>query len=336
MTLGNHTLEEYYTNKNILVTGGKGFIGSHLADKLIQFGADITILDSDRECSGSNDHNIENIKHDVEFISGDVVDIEDVEKAMRDKDAVFHTAAQVSRVKSQENPVEDTKTNCEGTLNILEAAKALPKDPRVVFTSSRAVYGSPDKIPVPETAPINPVDIYAANKAAAESYCKIYNSMGDVSCTIARLTNVFGPRAQISNTNYGVLNLFVRYAVQNEEVTVYKPGTMKRDVIYVKDVVSGLLTLGSSPETEGEIFNLGSGEVYSIKEIAEEIVGTAESGQVVMTGWPSEWEKMEVGNFASDNSKITEVTGWTPSYTFQQGLKETVSFYQDNIDIYLE
>lgn len=334
MTLNRPTLEDFYSDKNVLVTGGKGFIGSHIAEELIKLGAQVVIIDSDRECSGANDYNINTINESVRIINGDIVNKEDVKKAVVNKDLIFHTAAQVSRVKAQSNPIEDTEINCEGTLNILEAAKDIPKSPKIVFTSSRAVYGSPDKIPVPESVHPDPMDIYGANKAAAEFYCNVYDKTSDLSCTIARLTNVYGPRAQIDNPNYGVLNLFVRYAIQDEELTVYEPGTMKRDVIYVKDVVYGLLSLGEHPDTGGEIFNIGSSEVFSIEEIALKIVGIAGSGRVVSTDWPSEWEKMKIGDFASDNSKISEVTGWSPSYTFDRGIRNTIEFYKENLDKY--
>lgn len=321
-------------DKQILITGGKGFIGSHLAERLTCDGADITIFDIDQNRSGANDANVRSFIDDITVINGDVRDEKAVRDAVAGKDVVFHLAAQVSRVASNERPQLDGQINALGTLNVLEAAADEPSTDRVVFTSSRAVYGSPSWIPVPETANIDPLDVYGIHKATAERYCSLYNG-DDLSTVVARLANVYGPRAQVHDTNYGVLNVFVRRAIEGDELTVFEPGTMQRDCVYVDDTVDALIELAGQSGVEGEIFNVGTGRGHSILEIAKTIVDIAGTGEVSLVEWPSNWEEMKVGDFIADVEKIHAETGWETTTDLRSGLERSVEFYKANLDAYI-
>jgi nucleoside-diphosphate-sugar epimerase len=317
---------------NILITGGKGFIGSHLADELVSRGANVTILDCHREHSGANDANIEDLGGSVTFLEESVEDATAVEEAVRGQDLIFHLAAQVSRVESNKNPQSDVQTNCIGTLNVLKAVQNSENSPRVVFTSSRAVYGISQENPISEDHETEPLDIYGANKLAAEKYCKIYNREG-VETVIARLANVYGPRAQVHDTNYGVINVFARRAIEDETLTVFEPGTMKRDCVFVTDAVEVLIALGTHGE-RGEVYNVGTGQGHTILEIAEYLVDISGSGDVELVPWPDDWEGLKVGDFIADNSKLTEDLNWQPKTDLETGLEKTVQFYESNLEAY--
>ena len=322
-----------FDGQKVLITGGKGFIGSHLAEKLLNLGAYVTILDAGRQNSGSNDANIADIRDSIEFIHGDLRAYETVLKALRGQDVVFHTAAQVSRIESIKRPIEDIEINCVGTMNVLLAAKEATDTPRVVFTSSRAVYGTPTEVPVTEASDVKPVDVYGTNKLAAELYCEIYDGDG-LSSVVARPTNVYGPRAQVHDTSYGVINAFVRKAIEDEVLTVFEPGTMTRDCIYVSDAVNALLQLGFEGDVSGEVYNVGIGKGYTIMEIAETIVDIAGSGEVELVKWPDDWTGLEIGDFVCDNSKAKRELDWEPSVSLSEGLERTIDFYEENLEKY--
>lgn len=322
------------SGETILITGGKGFIGSHLAEQLSRAGADVTIFDISQGRGGANEANIRPFADDIAVIEDDIRDAEAVRDAVTGKDVVFHLAAQVSRVASNERPQLDGEVNALGTLNVLDAASDEPSTRRVVFTSSRAVYGSPSQVPVPETADIAPLDVYGIHKSTAEQYCSLYNG-DNLSTVVARLANVYGPRAQVHDTNYGVLNVFVRRAIEGDELTVFEPGTMQRDCVYVGDTVDALMKLADQNGVDHEIFNVGTGQGHSILEIAETIVDIAGTGEVSLVEWPSDWEGMKVGDFIADVEKLNTETGWKATTDLRTGLKRSVEFYESNLDAYV-
>lgn len=322
------------SGKEILITGGKGFIGSHLAERLLCDGVDVTIFDIGQDRSGANDANIQPFADDIKMINGDIRDEGAVRDAVSGKDVVFHLAAQVSRVASNESPHLDAEINALGTMNVLEAARNEPSTERVVFTSSRAVYGSQSRVPVPETVNINPLDAYGIHKATAERYCSLYDG-DDLSTVVARLANVYGPRAQVHDTNYGVLNVFVRRAIEDGELTVFEPGTMQRDCVYVDDTVNALIELAGRSGVEGEIFNVGTGQGHSILEIAQTIVDIAGNGEVSLVEWPSDWDGLKVGDFVADVEKIHTETEWTATTDLVGGLERSIEFYETNLDAYV-
>jgi UDP-glucose 4-epimerase len=322
-----------FDGKEAVVTGGLGFVGSNLTRRLVHEGASVTVLDARLDAYGSNEYNLEGVRQDVDVVELDVRDGDSVREHVAETDYVFHLAAQLSRPISMNEPVTDLQINCEGTLNVLDAAAAGDDPPKVLFTSSQAVYGRPNSLPLTEQTPPNPLDMYGAHKLAGENYTKIYRQSHGVDTTVVRLTNVYGPRAQLHNPNYGVIQRFIRRALTDDTLTVFEPGTMLRDFVFIEDVVEGLLSAITTDERS--LYLVSSGESTSILELAERIVETADSGRVELTEWPEDWDSIKVGDIRTDPSQLSRDTGWEPTTGLEDGLPETLSFYEENREEYL-
>lgn len=323
-------------DSKIIITGGLGFIGSNLVESLTETGAEIHIIDSELQEYGANLFNIKNIKSKVYTHGIDVRNSESIDSLFSKvkPDTVFHLAAQLSRPKSIKDPSLDIDINCQGTVNVLDSIKDHCPNASVVFTSSQAVYGVPESLPLTEQSETKPIDIYGANKLAAEKYCFVYQQVHDIDINVVRLTNVYGPRAQLDNPNYGVINKFIRKALEDEELTVYEPGTMLRDFIYIEDVVDALLTVNAQARS-GKLFLIGTGDSTSIGELAETIVKVAGSGTVTMTEWPDDWEGIRIGDISVNTEKIISETEWEPQTDIQSGIKTTISYYQQYLEKYV-
>ncbi|MXR19073.1 NAD-dependent epimerase/dehydratase family protein [Halobacterium bonnevillei] len=324
-----------WENTNVLITGGLGFIGSTLAHDLAELDASVTLLDAKLEDYGANPANVDTIRDNVTIVEADLRDVKDVAPYVTQSDVVFHLAAQLSRTVSNENPATDAEINCQGFLNVLSVAKSATDSPRIVFTSSQAVVGRPASLPFDETTQAAPLDVYGANKRAGELYCNLYYESHGVPTVAVRLTNVYGPRAQLSNPNYGVINNFIAAALRDETLTVFEPGTMKRDFVYVRDITRGLRCLGFEQRAVGERYTLGTGDATTIYDLAEAIVDTAGSGSVKLVPWPDDWESIQVGDLRSDPSKMCDHFDWEPETDLTEGLVETIDYYRDNLEAYL-
>jgi UDP-glucose 4-epimerase len=325
-----------WNNKRVLITGGLGFIGSTLTHTLVDAGANVTIFDARLSEYGSNPTNIREIRDEVQVVEGDVREAKAVATLVQSSDVVFHLAAQLSRTVSNEQPDVDAGINCIGLLNVLSAASSCEDPPRVVFTSSQAVVGRPPTLPLDESTRAAPRDIYGVNKRAGELYCDVYTDTHDVPTVVSRLTNVYGPRAQLSNPNYGVIHNFIASALKDETLTVFEPGTMQRDFIHVDDVVTGLLELGRADSAIGERYILGTGRPTTIKWLAETIVDIAGSGAVELVPWPDEWDSIRVGDLYADPSSMKEQFGWEATTYLENGLRGTIEFYREYSTDYLK
>lgn len=318
----------------VLITGGLGFIGSNLAHRLVNLGAEVKIYDALLEGYGANWANIKEIKDKVEVIIGDVRDYKKLKDVIRTVDIIFHCAAQVSRVVSMSNPWLDVDINCIGTINVLEAVKNSNKNIRIIYTSSRASTGLAKNLPVDEETPLNPVDVYGVNKLTAEMYCKVYHRAYGLKTTILRLTNCYGPRAQMKTPRYGVINWFIRMALEDKVLTVYSPGTMLRDYIYVDDTIDALILAAQNDEAINETFYVTSGKPISLVELAKLIVRIANSGEVKIVPSQKEWASIEIGDFYATYDKIKKKLGWKPKTDIETGLRKTIQFYKERLSDY--
>jgi UDP-glucose 4-epimerase len=320
---------------DIVVTGGAGFIGSNLTIDLVGRGADVTVIDNFDEEYGGNTHNLAPVRDDIELITADVRKRQSIRSPIADADIVFHLAAQLSRKVSMESPQRDINTNCRGIINVLETVRNDNPGAKVVFAGSQAQFGSPQETPLTENTPTNPVDIYGADKLAAELYCKIYYESHGIDTTTLRLTNVYGPRSQLDNPNYGVINRFLRLAMENEKLPVFEPGDMKRDPVFVGDVVDAFVSAARTPASEGETFVVGSGSSVTILKLARTITSVVGGGRVNIVPWPEDWDKIRVGDIVVDVSKSERVLGWEPTVSLKDGLKATINYFEKNIDQYI-
>lgn len=317
-----------------LITGGAGFIGSNLAHELVNKEVDVTILDTMSNKYGANKANLDPIQSEVDLVIGDVRDEDIVAELVNNVDAVFHLAAQLSRPISMENPEHDLDINCRGTLTVLEAVRKENPDIPVVYTSSQAIFGKPVELPATEETPPNPVDIYGTHKLAGEQYCRVYHQAYGIGTISLRLTNVYGPRAQLDNPNYGVINKFLRLALKDETLSVYKPGTMIRDPIFVDDVVHVLVSVVER-DVSGETFVIGSEQQVPIRELAKTIVETVGKGSVKLVPWPDKWASIRIGDIYVDASKARNRLDWEPQVKLISGLKQTFEYYRDRFDQYI-
>lgn len=327
-------MKDGYSDEKVLVTGGLGFIGSNLVHELVDRGAHVTVLDSLSDEYGGNMFNVSEIKGEISIVNGDVRQESVVRDVVNGQDVVFHLAAQLSRVISMDEPKIDAQVNCIGTLHVLEAVRELEPSAKVIYTSSQAVYGPSCQLPITEQTPTNPIDIYGCNKLAAEEYMSIYNNVHDVFTNSLRLTNVYGPRAQLDNPKYGVVNKFLRLALENRELTVYKPGDVTRDFIFVGDVVDALLKSGRCG-TPGERYVIGSGKSISIADLAKTIVRVAERGSVEFTEWPDEWNDIRMDDISVKPDKVQTELSWSPKTELSEGLRKTVEYYDHNLTEYI-
>jgi len=265
-----------FHGKHVLITGGLGFIGSALAHELVKFGAIVTILDSLIPEFGGNMHNIEGISSKVSLNISDMRDSTSLDVLVRDKDYIFHLAGQVSHGDSMRDPQTDLEVNCVSTMNLVESCRRYNPDVRLIYTSTRQVYGIPQSLPVSESHPVNPIDVNGINKLAGEYYHILYDKTYGLRSSVLRLTNTYGPRQQIRNNRQGFIGIFIRQALKGEMIKIFGDGNQIRDFNYIDDVVHALLLAAGNEKCYGNIYNLGSPNYYSLiqfVDILKEITG---------------------------------------------------------------
>lgn len=325
---------EYYSGKRILVTGGLGFLGSNLSIALDSLGAKVTILDARIPYMGANDFNIESIKDSVEVVTGDIRSREIVEHLVQSSQIIFNIAAQTSHLDSMNDPHLDADINVRGNLIILEAARELNPKVKIVFAGSRAQYGRPASVPVTEETPARPVDNYGVTKQASENYHFVYHRSYGIPVVSLRINNTYGERHQMKHNRYGIINWFIRLALDDKPITIYGDGKQLRDFNYVTDVVDAMLLSGSDDKCIGEIFNLGSGSPISLTEAAESVVRLAKEGIVEFVPWDPERQRIETGDFSADFRKFADMTNWHPKTDLETGLRRTIDFYRKHKEHY--
>lgn len=320
--------KSYFHGKQVLITGGLGFIGSNLAIELVKQNSNVTIVDSMIPEYGGNLFNINSIKNKVKINYCDVTDRNAMEYVAREKDYIFHLAGQVSHVMSLTNPYPDIEYNITGTAILLEACRKYNKDTVIVHTGTRGQYGTAVKLPVGEEAPTNPKGIYELTKLTQEKMFKIYFDNYGIKSVLTRLTNIYGPRAQMKSNKYGVINWFIRQAIDNETISLFGDGSIKRDVVYVDDAVEAILKLAATQKSYGEIYNVGDDKPWTFKQIVKKIIEINGYGKYKITPFSEERKKQEPGDFYSDITKIGNTINWKPKTSFEKGLKKTIGYYK--------
>ncbi|MBI4866692.1 MAG: NAD-dependent epimerase/dehydratase family protein [Candidatus Wallbacteria bacterium] len=327
-------LADKFRGTRCLITGGLGFIGSHLAARLAGFGAWVTVVDSLIEGYGGNLFNVEAIKDRIRINISDVRDQSSTNWLVRNQDYLFNLAGTLSHIDSMTDPFTDLEINCRSQLSILESCRKFNPTVKVVFSGTRGEYGRAQYLPVDEKHPLCPTDTNGINNMAGELYHILYNNVYGIRAVSLRLTNVFGPHHQMRHSRQGYLNWFVRLAIDDQEVPIYGEGEQLRDFNYVDDVVEALLVAGAEPATDGEIYNLGSGKPVSVGDSARAVLEAAGTGRLKQIAFPEEKKKIEIGDYYADFSKFTRATGWQPKVEFADGLRRTVHFYRKHKEHY--
>jgi UDP-glucose 4-epimerase len=324
-----------YRGARALVTGGLGFLGSHLAQRLVDLGADVTIIDSLIPEYGGNLFNVREIADRVRINLSDIRDPWSVRSLVRDQDFIFNLAGQVSHIDSMEDPQTDLDINCKAQLELLEACRENNPHARVIFAASRQQYGRPQSLPVGEDHPLVPVDVNGINLIAGESYHLLYNDVHGIRATSLRLTNTYGPHLLMKHGRQGFITVFIRLALEGKPIKVFGDGTQLRDFTYVSDAVDAFLATGLTEGTFGRALNVGGIEPVSLLAVAElcqELAG--EGGTVATVAWPPEREKIDIGSIYVDHSRLTELTGWEPRVDLREGLERTFAFYREHGEHY--
>lgn len=328
-------MKNFYKDKNVLITGGLGFIGSNLAVRLVDLGAKVTIVDALIFSYGGNWFNVEEIKDKIEVCTDDIRDRYSMENLIKDKDILFNLAGQVSHIDSMKNPFVDLEINTTSQLSILESCRKYNPEIKIIYASSRQIYGKPEYLPVDEKHPVHPTDVNGINIMSGEWYHILYNNVYGIRSCSLRMTNVYGPRQLIKHNRQGFIAWFIRLAVEGKKIQIYGDGSQKRDLNYVDDVCDALLIAGMSDESNGKIYNLGGNEAISLKDLTEMLISVAGTGSYELIPWPGEKKKIDIGDYYGDFSKIKDELGWEPKTSLTEGLGKTVEYYKKYIDKYI-
>lgn len=326
---------DHYAGTKALVTGGLGFVGSHLAKRLVDAGAEVTIIDSLIPEYGGNPYNVREIEDRVHINYSDIRDPWSIRHLVAGQDFIFNLAGQVSHTDSMEDPFTDLDINCRSQLALLEALREINPEARVVFAASRQQYGRPHSLPVTEEHPMIPADVNGINLTAGESYHLLYNDVHGIRAASLRLTNTYGPHLLMKHGRQGFIAVFIRLAVEGETIKVFGDGSQLRDFTYVEDAVEAFLATGVTEEAYGRAFNVGGIEPVSLLEVAnlcQEIAGAG--GAVETAPWPPEREKIDIGSIYLDHSRLSEAAGWRPQVGLREGLERTIAFYKEHGEHY--
>ena len=319
-----------YERQNVLITGGLGFIGSTLARRLVELGANVTLVDSLIPAYGGNPANIAGIEDRVTVEIADVRDVARLPSFVRGQDIVFNLAGQTSHVDSLHDPYTDLEINCRAQLSILETVRHENPEAKVIFASTRQLYGRPQYLPVDERHPLAPVDPNGVNKAAGEWYHLVYGEIYGLRCSVLRLTNTYGPRMRVKDDRQTFLGTWLRLAVLGEELLIFGDGKQRRDFTFVDDAVDAFLRAGSSDAADGEVFNVGGEPPVSLGDLAGLLVEVAGAGTWQLVPFPEERRSIDIGDYYADDSKLRSRLGGEPRVGLREGLQRSLAFYREH------
>ena len=328
MTQANEDLyRKTLENKKVLITGGLGFIGSNLAKALVPLGAHVLLVDSLIPDYGGNLFNIADVESQVTVNIADVGDENGMRYLVRDQDFLFNLAGQVSHIDSMVDPMTDLEINCRSQLSILEACRYVNPEVRIVYASTRQVYGRPVELPATEDHPVRPTDVNGINKTSGEMYHQIYADVYGLRTTSLRLTNTYGPRQLMKHNRQGFAGWFIRSVVLGEEILLFGDGEQKRDFNYVDDVVSALLLAAETESCYGNVYNLGAPDRHSLLDFVSVLVDLCDIDYEVVP-FPEDKLIIDIGDYYGDFRKFSAATGWKPKVGLATGLARTVEYFR--------
>lgn len=326
--------ESWYSNRPVLITGGLGFIGSSLAIRMEALGAKVTLLDAMIPEFGGNWKNIEPIRERVRIYQDDMRNFQALTQVVKGQEVIFHLAGQVSHGDSMREPLTDLGVNCVSTMNLVEACRIHNPGVRIVYTSTRQVYGTPQTLPVKEDHPVLPVDVNGINKLAAEYYHLLYHRVYDVKSTVLRLTNTYGPRLQIQNDRQGFIGVFLKRCLTGKEIQIFGDGLQIRDFNYVDDVVLALVLASLNDECFGHVFNLGSEDRLGLLDFVQTLASLIDIKYKIVP-FPADKKLIDIGDYFGDYKAFSDITGWQPQTSLRDGLAQTLDYFQAHRMSYL-
>lgn len=327
-------MHNHFADRRVLITGGLGFIGSNLAARLVELGAEVTLLDSLIPDYGGNLFNIEPIRARVHVNISDVRDTYSMRHLVQGKDYLFNLAGQTSHLDSMTNPLPDLEINGHAQLSILEACRVSNPAIKIVFASTRQIYGRPARLPVDESHPLEPVDVNGINKMAAEKYHLLYHSVYGIRATALRLTNTIGPRMRIKDARQTFVGVWIRQLLVGQPIAVWG-GKQLRDFTDANDAVEAFLLAAALPEAAGQVYNLGASEVVDLATLASLMVEVNGGGEFALREFPAERQAIDIGDYYADFSKIRAQLGWSPRRTLRETVQTTLEYYRDRLQHYL-
>jgi nucleoside-diphosphate-sugar epimerase len=326
---------QIFFRKNIIISGGLGFIGSNLAIKLVDLGANVTIIDSLIPEYGGNIWNVEPVKNKVKINISDIRDEHSMRYLIQGNDYFFNLAGQTSHLDSMKNPFADLEINAKAQLSILETCRKYNPKVKIIFASTRQLYGNPLYLPVDEAHPLVPIDVNGINKLSGEMYHILYYKVYKIKSTVLRLTNTYGPRMRIRDARQTFLGIWIRNLLEDKKITIFGDGSQLRDYNYIDDVVDAFLLVAVSDKCDGSVYNLGNDNPISLKKTAEIMIEQNNAGNYVFKPFPAFLKKIDIGDFYSDYRKIKETLGWHPIVTISNGIKETLEYFRENYKHYV-
>jgi UDP-glucose 4-epimerase len=310
-----------------MITGGLGFIGWNLAERLVDLGARVLVVDSLVPGHGGSLRHLDSLKGRARINISDVRDEHGMRVLVRGQSIIFNLAGQVSHIDSMIDPRADLEVNCRAQLSLLEACRHNNPGARVVFAGTRQIYGRPDRLPVDENHPVRPTDVNGINKMAGEWYHILYNNVYGIRASSLRLTNTYGPGQLLRHNRQGFIGWFIRQVLDDEEIMIFGDGEQLRDLTFVGDVVEAFLLAGCRSEADGQIYNLG-GEIISLRKLVELLIELAGTGRYRLVPFPAEKKAIDIGSFYADDRKIRSALGWEPKVSLCDGLARTMDFYR--------
>jgi UDP-glucose 4-epimerase len=333
-SLSRQTQNSFFFGAKVMVTGGLGFIGSNVARRLVELGCDVTVVDSMLPNGGANRANLQDLDGKLQVKIADLQRSEEIAPLLPGNDIIFNFAGKSSHADSMTDPLADLNANVYAHVVLLEACRrAIPKA-KIVFSSTRQIYGRPISCPVDETHPVRPLDVNGINKASGETYHTLYHRVYGLDTICLRLTNTFGPRMRIKDARQNFLGVWLRRVVENDALEVWG-GNQKRDLTYIDDAVEAFLASAQLSSPESRIFNIGGSPAISLADLAQLLVETAGSGSFAIKEFPAERLRIDMGDYFADDRLFRKATGWAPEVTLADGLARSVAFYNDRLSDYV-
>jgi UDP-glucose 4-epimerase len=325
-----NNLVHSFQGKRVLITGGLGFIGSNLARRLAGMGAEVCLIDFLDSRYGGNMFNIAEFRDQVRVVVADIRDQILMTDLVRGQDFLFNLAGQISHLGSMQDPRTDLEINCSSVLSILELCRLHNPTLKIVYSSTRQIYGRPRYLPVDEKHPMEPIDFNGISKMAGGWYHILYNQVYGMRTTSLRLTNVYGPRMWAKDGRLSFIGLWFRQMVEGQELLIFGDGKQIRDFNHVEDVVDALLLSAANPCSDGQIYNLGGEQPITLLELADLMVEINGSGSYRLVEFPPERKIIDIGDYYGDYTKISNQLGWQPRIKLREGIAETLAYYRQH------
>ncbi|MBL8600873.1 MAG: SDR family NAD(P)-dependent oxidoreductase [Myxococcales bacterium] len=323
-------------SRTVLVTGGLGMLGSAAVRQLVRRGDAVRVLDCRLPRHGANDQNLADEAGRFELIEADLRDAEALKRALAGVDAVVHAAGHVSHVAGVEAPQRDVAHNVEASVALLDGVRRVCPEARLVFCSTRGVYGAPEALPVSERAPLAPRGMHEWSKVAAEEAFRTFGRLHGLTSVSLRITNAYGPGGQLKSPEFGVITWWVGQALQGLPIKVFGDGLVRRDLVFVDDIAEAVIAAVDSPEALPEVINVGSPEGLSLREIAAAICdAVGPEARYELVPYTAARKAMEVGDFVSDITLAQRHLAWAPRTALDAGMRRTVSHYRQHLRAYV-